>query len=135
MSYIAEELERQIDQAQTNAKQVADKTGISPSQIYKWINGEQTSITPEQLSSLAKALSKDPFEHASLIRAHLLDECFGPGKELIRIEIAHPSELKDRPRFRSKREQALAFLTELSIKSKSASDLLIQLARSHGAKI
>lgn len=133
MSHLSEALTRQFELKELSQASVAERSGISQAQISKWVNSDQTSISDDQLSALAIALSDDPSEHAALVRAHLLDECFGPGSELIRIEIDHPSVLKDRPRPRSKGEKALAFLAEERHRNRDLNDLLIDLAKVLGA--
>lgn len=135
MSYLADELERQMEIAAMSGPQLAERTKkISASQIYNWLNSVQTSIGQEQMESLASALSQDPVMNAHLVKAHLLDERFGPGSELVRVEI-DGNELKDRQRPRTKREKSLQFLAELSLTSRDCNSLLIDLARCLGAEL
>jgi hypothetical protein len=135
MSYISDELERQMTAAKTNPSQVAERTQISASQIYKWVNGDQTSIGPDQLTALSKTLSRDPHDHAALLKAHLMDEKFGPGAHLVRVEIDTPSHLRDKPRPQSKGEQALEYLSHARMQNEDANKLLIIIARNMGAEI
>jgi len=133
MSFLAEELERQLARTNQSIDDLVPKTGLSRAQLYLWKRSEQTSINEEQLSSLASALSDDPLDHAALLRSHLLDETFGPASELLRIEIDHPSVVQDRPRPRSKGEKAMAFFAEERLRNRDLNDLLIDLARVMGA--
>ena len=134
MSYLGDEIERQMAAQNLNGSQLAERSQISASQIYKWTNSEQTSIGQDQMTALSRALSTDANDHAALTRAHLLDEKFGPGAKLVSIEI-DSMELKDSPKKFSKGEQAVHYLAELRIQSRDVNDLVIDLARCLGAKI
>lgn len=135
MSHLSEELERQLGAVGLSVDDVAERSGISRGQIYLWKRGDQTSISESQMTSLAKALTRDKPTQAQLVRAHLMDERFGPGAELVRIEIDHVDAAADKPRRRSKREISLAYLTELSLNSRDCNDLVIDLARCLGAEV
>ena len=135
MSFIADEIDRQLESQGTNAMRVAEVSNISASQIYKWTNNEQTSISREQIDALARAISSDINDHARLVRAHLLDEKFGPGSELVRVELDTPAELKDQPRPRAKGEKAMEFLAQERMTSRAVNDLVIDLAKCLGAEI
>lgn len=126
-------MEKQLSKSRQSVDDLVPKTNLSRAQLYLWKRSEQTSINEEQLRALATALSDDALDHASLLRAHLMDETFGPGSELVRIEIDHPAALHDRPRPRSKGEQALAFLAEERLRNRDLNDLLIDLAKVLGA--
>lgn len=134
MSYFSEELERQLDLAGLSVYAVAEKSGISPGQIYLWKRGDQTSIDENQLKQLAPVLSRDVTDHASLVRAHLMDEKFGPGHKLVHVEV-DAEALHDKPRQLTKREQALEFLSANTRTNRASRDLIIELARCLGAKI
>lgn len=134
MSFLSEEIERQMQSQKLTGLAVASKLNVSPSQFYNWQNGHQTHISPEDLTSLAHALSVNFADHAALVRAHLLDEKFGPGSELVRIEIDTPAELRDRPRPKSKRERAMQYLIEQSLESRDCAQMFIELARVLGCE-
>lgn len=129
MSYFGEELTRQLASKSLVALQLADRTGISPSQISKWTRGEQTSINEQQISVIQAALGDDPADHARLVLAHLLDEKFGLSHELVELSIQSTDLLKDTPRPKSKGESALTFLAQERLKNRELNDLLIDLAR------
>ncbi len=135
MSYLSEELQRQLDSAKASIDGVSDKTKIARSQIYKWLNGEQISISAGQLDALAEAFNATPTDHAKLLVAHLQDERFGKSAPLVRIEIDTPAELRDRPKPRTKGERAMAFLAEERVKFKDVNDLIIDLAKVLGAEL
>ncbi len=135
MSYLSEELTRQIESKTASIDAIAEHTKIARSQIYKWLTGEQVSISAEQLDGIATALKADPVDHAKLLVAHLQDERFGKSAPLVRIEMDTPAELHDRPRPRTKGERALQFLGEERLKSRDVNDLIIDLARCLGAEL
>lgn len=121
--------------AKFSVDDISGKCKISRGQIYKWLNGDQTSISGEQIDGLAGALSKDPMDHAKMLVAHLQDESVGSARDLVRIETDTVQELKDRPRARTKGEKAIQFLIEQRLQNRSIDDLLIDLARVLGADI
>jgi len=135
MSYLSEELLRQIESTKSSVDDISEKCKISRGQIYKWLNAEQTSISAEQLDALSAALNKDPESNASLLVAHLQDERIGSARDLVRIMMDSRAELKDRPQLRTKGEKAIHFLAEERIIHRSVNDLVIDLARVLGAKI
>lgn len=135
MSYLSEEIKRQIEIANKSQSALSVDSGISQGQISKWVNAEQASINAEQIDALAESLSSDKMDHALLLIAHLQDERIGSARELVRIELNTPLELNDRPRPRTKGEKALQFLIEQRQGNHGVNDLLIDLARVMGAKI
>jgi hypothetical protein len=137
MSFLSEELERQIAAAGTNPLQLSKEADLSHSQIYKFFTAKQTSISEKQLTALAKALSNKKADHALLVKAHLLDEKFGPGSELVKVELRNSVDLsfmKDRPKRRSRRQIAVQYLTDLSTKDPSVCALMIRLAHVLGLR-
>lgn len=129
MSYLSEEIQRQLLKSDQSIDDIVSKSDLTRSLLYLWKNGEQTSITEEQLRALAPALSSDPADHASLVLAHLQDERVGPGSELVEVSIMSAGLLKDAPRPRSKGEQALQYLAQERVHNRDLNDLLIDLAR------
>lgn len=79
------------------ATDLAKLSGVTEPTISRYRSGDQLWVDPEDLSRLAKAISNNPAERAELIRARLLDECKGPGADLITIEIRGKSELRETP--------------------------------------
>jgi hypothetical protein len=132
MSHLSDEIDRQLANSSQSVDDVVRKTGLTRSLVYLWKRGDQTAINEEQLATLSPALSSLLHDHAALVRAHLLDEKFGPGSELVRVEIDIPAALKDQPRARSKGERALEFLTRERLVNRDLNDLLIDLARCLG---
>jgi transcriptional regulator with XRE-family HTH domain len=135
MSHLADTLAQLIEAKGSNALEISRRCGISSSQLYLWLRSEQISISEEQLNALAPVVSDDMGDHATLVRAHLLDHLYGPGSELIRIEIDHAGVLRDAPRGRSKGEKALDYLREERLKNRELNLLLIDLARLLGENL
>ncbi len=128
MPYLAEEFARQLAARNHTIDQLVAASGLSRGQLYLWKGGHQTSITPDHFALLAHALSSSVDDHARLVRAHLLDEKFGPGSDMVDVVIIGADELHDAPISRSKRERALAILSTHSVGNKELADLLIALA-------
>ncbi len=132
MSYLGEEILRQLGTKDMSAALLSERTGFSASQISKWTRGEQTSINEVQLTALQRALSDDPESQSLLVLAHLLDEKFGLNQERVEVTISITGELNDqaRPvRHQSKGERAFAWLNAERIKNPDLNDLGIDLAR------
>lgn len=129
MSYLAEQIERLLEKTHQSVDDVAARCGINRSIIYLWKQGKQTSISEEQLLALSPALSSELSDHAKLVEAHLHDEKFGPGSDLVEISIRSEQQLEDRPRPRSPGDKAMAFLAQERISNRDLNDLLIDLAR------
>lgn len=134
MSYLSEELERQMKEQKVTGLQLAERTGISASQIYNWLNSVQLSISEEQLKLIQAALTNDHHTHARLVLAHLLDEKFGFGHDLVRIQMDEVT-LSARPRKSARGEKAMQFLLEERQKNRSVNDLIIDLAICLGANL
>lgn len=115
-----------------NAVNLSALTGISNSQFSRWKNGLQTSISEDDFSALATALSTDAEDHARLLRAHLEDERFGPGAELITIELISNGEMQDRARPQTKLESAWQFLHSQTARNSDLRALIIDLAKALG---
>lgn len=135
MSNLADEIERQLNAQSLTAIEVAKRSNISPAQLSKWVRSEQTSISKEQLDALAPALSRDLQNQASLVRAHLLDEKYGPGSELVDVVLIGKGALQDRPANQSKAEKAMTFLMEERLTNRDLNELLIDLAKVLGAEL
>lgn len=135
VSFIAEEIARQMESQSLDQTTLATKSGFSQSQISKWLNDKQVTLDAGQLRSLQTALSNQKEDHARLAAAHLKDENFGLGAELVRVEVDMVAEFKDRPRPRTKGESAIEYLNQARIESKDINDLLIDLARCLGADL
>lgn len=132
MNHFSEELERQLAEKKMSQVDLANATKISQSQISKWIRGDQTSINEEQLTKIARALSCKAPDHALLVRAHLLDEKFGPGANLVRVEMDATFE---KQKFKSRGDKAMHFLDELRKTDRHTNNLIITTAQCLGAEI
>src|SRR5262245_38424713 len=102
MSYLSDELERQMRSQNITGLQLAERTGISPSQIYNWLKSTQVSISEKQMTVIQAALTNDSHAHARLVLAHLLDEKFGFSSDMVSVELLDGGIMSDRPKTRSK---------------------------------
>jgi len=124
MSYFQDALERQMTATGINQVELSRATGISQPQISKWLRGGQTSLSEDQMTVIANALSKDPSVQAALVAAHLQDEKFGPGSEL--IAISQQGGAPELPK--TDGEKAIHYLSQLRIHQPEVNDLIITLA-------
>ncbi len=85
MSNLANAIDHLLNKHHKTATDLAVATGLQTSQISRWKNVRQKSIKPLLLQKLALGFSKTPQTHASLLYAHLLDVCTGPGAQYITI--------------------------------------------------
>jgi len=134
VSYLSDELERQLEETKTTGLQLAERIGVSSSQVYNWLNGRQTSISEAQLSAIQAALGDDSIYHARLVEAHLLDERFGLSSHLVTVAIMQDSQsMHDKPRRESRGESALQYLAWQRKDNPDLNELIIDLARLLGA--
>jgi len=130
MSYLSEEMERQMQRCPTKSwVSIAGEMKLSTSQVYKWSSGRQTHISRENLTSLALALGGDQHAHAALVCAHLQDECFGPGSELVSFSIHRADQTPPVPTASTEVERALECLTTRSRTEPSVHGIIIGLAQ------
>lgn len=90
---------RLIETKAITQKDLAERADLSPGHISNLIRGSQVWVAPEDLSKICRVLSDDVSTQASLLKAHLLDECEGnPAAELIKISIVHDNHtLREAP--------------------------------------
>lgn len=100
------------------ASELARLTRLNDSLISKWINGQQTYVSNDDLAKIASSLTNQPREQAEIVRAHLLDEMTGPGSDLIDIRI--------RGQVSYAKEESPPYLSALPLKLQRAFDLLMQ---------
>ena len=87
MSYFASEMTRLMDIRKMSPADVFRVTGIAESTLSRWLNDKQKRCSPADLERLCHCLGRNTREQAGLIRARLLDQCYGPGAELIHIQV------------------------------------------------
>ena len=98
MSYFGRALEGLLERKQMKAVRLAELSGVSQSVVSRLITGDQKSPSAEDMDRLQRALSSDPVDQAELLRAHLLDECHGPGASRIDIVVkGEPPALYEQP--------------------------------------
>lgn len=78
------------------------------------LHGQKRDLSREELEILAPAITSKPEEQAELVMATMKDHCFGPGAELIEIEI----------RGHKRKEPAPAQQVKLSPRLEEAFELL-----------
>lgn len=88
MSYFGDKLRQLMELNSVSGLGIQKATGINCSQISRWHSGKQKMVSLEDLALLCKTVTKNKHERAELIAAHLRDECYGPGAELVQISIA-----------------------------------------------
>lgn len=128
MSYFGNALAELLNRKNMKAVRLAELTGVGQPTISRYINGDQTWVGPEDLDMLASGISENPAEQAELIRAHLLDECHGPGSQLIEISVSGQPVREQQTSYRVKLpkelEEALATIREYVIKDKNVRDVV-----------
>ena len=88
MSHFGAKLKELLERKQLKAADLARTTKISDALLSKWINGQQTFVSANDLALLCLHISQAPKERAELVKAHLLDELGqAPGSELITVTI------------------------------------------------
>lgn len=97
MSHFATKLKAILDQKNLSLTELAGMSGLSLAHIWKLATGKQTWVSVADLTRISLALTDNPRERAELLYAHLLDECQGPGADLIQITI----EGKETPELRT----------------------------------
>lgn len=95
MSYFGNALTELLQRKKMTAVRLSELSGVGEPMISRYRNGDQKWISPEDLAALARHASDDPRDRAGLIKAHLLDECTGPGAELLEISVRGVQELRD----------------------------------------
>lgn len=112
------------------AAKLSELSGVGEPMISRYRKGDQKWVSPDDLASLAKAISDDPRDRAGLIKAHLLDECTGPSSELIEIGIRGVGELRDVPgnaagiRLRKEAEENFAAIREWYIRDQNVREIV-----------
>lgn len=119
MSNFGAKLAELLERHNLRAAQLSQVTGISNALFSKWLNNQQSFVSSDDLSALTTAISSDAREQAELVRAHLLDECVGPGSELLDVRILNASG-------RAVREDANAYNVPLSPKLQRAFEVLMK---------
>lgn len=130
MSYFGAKLNEYLEANGMKQTQLASMTGISQGQISIIVNGEQRWVSPETMELICNAFPISTKEKAELIRAHLLDECHGPGSELIEIKIAgKPPAFYDKPEPLAPGIEKALDIIRKNTHNKELRDILISLAK------
>lgn len=129
MSYFGTCLDEMIKRKRMKAVDLAKQSGVGESLISRYRSGEQVWVSPEDLEKLSKALTTEPEEQAEILRAHLLDECHGPGSELITISYSG-HRLQELPtpyqtvRLPDELERHMATIREFVIKDRNVREIV-----------
>jgi transcriptional regulator with XRE-family HTH domain len=116
MSNFGAKLAELLERKRLSQAELARVAGISEALISKWMNGQQTFVSAEDLGKICGYISRNPKEQAELVKAHLYDEMGAPGSELITITIkGQISYLK---------ESAPSYRSALPLNIKRALDIL-----------
>lgn len=99
MSNIAVAIDKLINECEPpmTGAELARASGIQEAQISRIRNGRQIWMNPDDMTKIALTLCKGDLKskrlkkiHARLLHARMLDECTGPGADLITITLAAP---------------------------------------------
>ncbi len=134
MSYFGDKLKTLMELNSVNGMDIQRATGINCSQVSRWHSGEQVMVSAEDMSHLCKAVARNKHERAELIAAHLRDECFGPGADLVQISIIGADIEKASPPRQTKDERMFAFLRKVCIEKPLVKKVLLNLAGNEGFK-
>ena len=88
VTYIAEELLRQLKARDWSAADASRASSIAEPKFSRWINGQQSFVADEDLEVLARTISKTEHDRAALLVARLRDTLRGPGARLVEIRLA-----------------------------------------------
>src|SRR5690348_14744444 len=89
MSYFSTALTRITDRNQLRQADVARESGLTRSHVSRLFNGEQRTITDQDLISLLKAF-RDKRDQAEIIAARCMDVRVGPAAHLVEIAVKLP---------------------------------------------
>lgn len=87
MNKLGTTLTRIMEKRHLNQKSLAHLSGVDPATISRVKNGEQAAFGQRDFEKILAFVSNDSTERAELLRSYLLDQCTGPGSELITIDI------------------------------------------------
>ena len=132
MSYFGDKLKALMELNSVNGMDIQRSTGINSSQVSRWHSGEQKMVSPEDMAHLCRAVARNKHERAELIAAHLRDECFGPGAEMIQISIIGADQVEKAPPRLTKDERMFAFLRKVTIEKPLVKKVLLNLAINEG---
>ena len=134
MSYFGDKLKTLMEINDVTGMDIQRSTGINSSQVSRWHSGEQKMVSAEDLAHLCKAAARNQHERAELIAAHLRDECFGLGADLVQITIVGADQVEKAPTHQTKDERLFAFLRKVSIEKPHFKKTLFHLASNEGFK-
>lgn len=87
MSFFSQKLKELLDRKELTQSDLFRLTRLSTAHISNLVNDVQPRVSLEDMQLIAVNITHDPKERAELVRAHLMDECVGPGSELVEVRI------------------------------------------------
>lgn len=134
MSYFGDKLKTLMELNEVTGMDIQRSTGINSSQVSRWHSGEQKMVSAEDMAHLCKAVARNKHERAELIAAHLRDECFGPGADLVQITIIGADQVEKEPPHQTKDQRMFAFLQKVCIEKPLVKKVLLNIAINEGFK-
>lgn len=135
MSYFGDKLKALMELNSVNGMDIQRATGINCSQVSRWHSGDQIMVSEEAMAHLCQTVARTKYERAELIAAHLRDECFGPGADLVQITIVGADQIaKASPPHQTKDERMFAYLRKVCIEKPLIRKVLLNLASNEGFK-
>lgn len=132
MSNFGAKISEILERRKLRASELARLSGLTEALISRWVNGQQTFVSHQDLAALVAAISDIQKERAEIIRAHLLDEIHGPGCELIDVRIrgagSTPREESARVALPLKIQRALEILGKEAVGDADVRQVLLGLA-------
>lgn len=122
MSYFGNALGDILEKKKISQTELSRLTELSQAHLSKLINGVQIWLSPEDLDAICTSVTNEKLEQAELIRAHLMDECNGPGSDLIDIQIKRRSGTIYEEAFPQRSAIPSKFAKHLEILSRHAED-------------
>jgi len=94
MSNFGAKLVEIMERRDLTAAEISRNCGVSQPLISKWVNGQQSFVSADDLRQISNYITNQPSERAELVRAHVLDEIMVPGGELLSITILGKPTIK-----------------------------------------
>jgi len=131
-SYFGAALTRLLDAREMTGRELARKSGLIESKISRLKIGEQRYLSRHDLLMITKCFSEWPEEQAKLVAAHLMDECSGPGSELVRITIHDGPKKMLMAKISSRVNEAIETILGQVVKDPAKEKFVIELASMFG---
>src|SRR5690242_9891303 len=87
MSHLSGELAAVAKKNGIKQIDISRRTDLSVAHVSRIFNGEQVTVTEEDLSKFLAAVAKSPEDRARIIKARMLDVYTGPDADLVEIRL------------------------------------------------